>query len=176
MLLWQTHHPTKAWRQLRMDDLDTRRTAVLVGTPKRVMDTVRYAAANHGEILQKEALPREKHAGEGVRKPAEGREAILTPFCGARSPSRPEHSAYVGQMLFAACMSARSRHASPDACFWGSRCPRALSLGSQCTWGWESKPFSEASIGLGASRGGRQTEPAKSRRFGLPPRRFSKTA
>ena len=79
-------------------------------------------------------------------------------------------------MLFAACMNARSRHASPDACFWGSRCPWALPLGSQCTWGWGSKPFSEASIGLGASRGGRLTVPAKSRRFGLPPRRFPKTA
>ena len=51
MLLWQTRHPTKTPRQLRMDDLDTRRTAVLLGTPERVVDTVRYAAANHGEML-----------------------------------------------------------------------------------------------------------------------------
>lgn len=47
-----TCHPTKTARQLRMDDLDTRRTAVLAGTPARVVDTVRYAAANYGEIPQ----------------------------------------------------------------------------------------------------------------------------
>ena len=53
MLLCQTRHPTETPRQLRMDDLDARRTAVLLaGTPERVMGTVRYAAANHGEIPQ----------------------------------------------------------------------------------------------------------------------------
>ena len=47
-----TRHPTETPRQLRMDDLDARRTAVLAGTPAEVVDTVRYAAANYGEIPQ----------------------------------------------------------------------------------------------------------------------------
>ena len=58
-----------------------------------------------------------------MRSAAEGREAILTPFCHAPSPSRPEYPAWASRRPFAACANARPRHASPDACFVGVLSP-----------------------------------------------------
>ena len=65
-----------------------------------------------------------------MRKRAEGREAILTPFCHAPAPSRPEDSLYVSRISNDARVDTRARHASPDTCFW-SCCQWGL-------WGWSA--------------------------------------
>lgn len=68
-----------------------------------------------------------------MRTEAEGREAILAPFCPSPSPSRPEHPAYASRLPFSARADARPRHASPEHVFLKVLLPTGPLLGLRCT-------------------------------------------